>query len=377
MDFGLSEDQELLQASARDFLARECPPSRVREVASDPAGMSSALERAIAAMGWPGIVGPASFGGLGLGTFDATLLLAELGRVAAPGPFLFSSVLATTAIVRAGSAAQKRSWLTRLASGEATATIAWQEEEGRFDAPTIRLRARRTGRRFELAGRKLYVPYAAQADIWVVAARNGPHPDRGVTLFLVERPEKGVTIEEIETIDRTRRFYAVDFRSVLVGSDGVLGKPGEGAGMLEFLRDLASVAIAADSLGGAERVLEMAVAYAKTREQFGRPIGSFQAVKHLAAEMVARIEPSRSLFWYAAHAFDSLPKERSRAASMAKARLGEAYAEAANTAVQIHGGIGFTWEHDIHFWFKRAKWNELAFGDPSAHRERVACLGQY
>ncbi len=377
MNFGLSEEQELLQSSARDFLERECPPARVREIASDAAGLSGALESATAAMGWPGLLVPSSHGGLGLGALDVALVLAELGRSAAPGPFLFSSVLATWALVRAGDARQKRAWLPKLARGEAIATIAWQEEEGRFDPPSIALRARKAGRGWELRGRKLYVPYAAQADLWIVVARTASQPEKGVSLFLVERPEKGASVEEIETVDRTRRFHALELRGVRVGPDATLGRPGTTAALLDELRDLAAIALAADSLGGAERVLEMAVAYAKTREQFGRPIGSFQAVKHLAAEMVAKIEPSRSLLWYAAHTFDSNAKERGRTASMAKARLGEVYSWAANTAVQIHGGIGFTWEHDIHFWFKRAKWNELAFGDSSAHRERVAALGGY
>jgi len=164
---------------------------------------------------------------------------------------------------------------------------------------------------------------------------------------------------------------------VAVDREDVLGRVGGAWPVLARLLDLAAVGLAADALGGAEQVLDMAVAYAKTREQFGRPIGSFQAMKHMAAEMVADIEPSRSLLWYAAHAQDARPREASRAASMAKASLCDIYARSSNRAVQMHGGIGFTWEHDLHFWFKRAKWNELAFGDPSFHRERVAALGGF
>jgi len=166
-------------------------------------------------------------------------------------------------------------------------------------------------------------------------------------------------------------------RNVRVGREHVLGTVGRAWPVVAKLLDVAAVALAADALGGSERVLDMAVAYSKTREQFGRPIGSFQAIKHMAADMVAEIEPARSLLWYAAHALDALPREASRAASMAKASLCDIFARCADRSVQMHGGIGFTWEHDLHFWFKRAKWNELAFGDPSYHRERVATLSEF
>jgi alkylation response protein AidB-like acyl-CoA dehydrogenase len=169
----------------------------------------------------------------------------------------------------------------------------------------------------------------------------------------------------------------VAFRDVRVERAALLGRPGRGWPLLARLLDLGAVGIAADSLGGAERALEMAVEYSKVREQFGRKIGSFQALKHMAAEMVADIEPARSLVWYAAWAFDHRPRESARAAAMAKARLGEVYSTVVNRAVQMHGGIGFTWEHDLHLWFKRARWNEVAFGDPTFQRERLAAIDRY
>ncbi len=378
MDFGLSEDQELLQASARDFLTRECPPAVVRQAAESPEGAASALDRKIAALGWTGLLVPESHGGLGLSPLDMALLLTEFGRVAAPGGFLFSAALATWALVLRGSAKQKKEWLPRLASGERTATLAWLEKSDRWDPAGIQLRARRHGSRYVLTGKKLFVPYAASSDVLVTPVRtSGGEAPSGVTLLLVERTAPGVSVRPLDSIDRTRRVHEVDFHRVEVGVEQRLGRAGDAWPTLVRLLDFGAVALAADGLGGSERVLEMAVDYSKTREQFGRPIGSFQAVKHLAAEMVADVEPARSLAWYAAYILDSAPREASRAASMAKARLSDVYAGTANRAVQIHGGIGFTWEHDIHFWFKRAKWNELAFGDATFHRERVAATSGF
>jgi alkylation response protein AidB-like acyl-CoA dehydrogenase len=378
MDFGLSDEQELLQQSAREFLSRECLPTLVREVAATPPGISESLERKIADMGWTGLLIPQSHGGLGLGALDTAILLGELGRAAAPGTFLFSAVLATTAIVRAGDRRQKQDWLPKLASGERTATIAILEESDRLDPAGIRARAKRSRSGYRLSGKKLFVPYAASVDWLIVVCRtSGADSAAGISLFLIDRNAPGVSVRPLETIDRTRRIYEVELRNVFIEADRRLGRAGSGWPILADVLDLAAVALAADALGGSEQVLDMAVGYAKTREQFGRPIASFQAVKHMAAEMVADIEPARSLLWYAAHAHDALPREASRAASMAKARLCEIYARASNRAVQMHGGIGFTWEHDLHFWFKRAKWDESAFGDPAFHRSRVASLGGF
>ncbi|MET0151858.1 MAG: acyl-CoA dehydrogenase family protein [Candidatus Binatia bacterium] len=378
MDFGLSDDQELLQKSARDFLARECTPSVVRQAAQATPGSSEAVERRMAEMGWPGVLVPESYGGLALGMLDAAVLIGELGRVAAPGPFLFSAVLATQAIMTAGNRMQKQEWLPKLASGHATATMALLEASDRLDPPGVRTRARRLASGYRISGAKLFVPYAHTADVLITACRtSGSDGASGITLFLVDRRSPGLTIRLLDTIDRTRRVCEVELRNVQVGREHVLGLVGGGWPVIAKILDVAAVALAADALGGAERVLEMSVDYSKTREQFGRPIGSFQAIKHMAAEMVAEVEPARSLLWYAAYAQDERKREATRAASMAKASLCDIFARSANRAVQMHGGIGFTWEHDLHLWFKRAKWNELAFGDPTYHRERVATLSAF
>jgi len=378
VDFGLSDEQRLLQEAARDFLTREVSSAVVRQTAESTSGTNDAVDRKLAELGWMGILIPESHGGLGLGTLETALLLVEFGRAAVPGPFFASSVLAAAALVEAGDRRQRNKWLPKIAAGETTATMAVLEAADRLDAAGVQARARRARSGYRLDGTKIFVPYAHVVDLLIVAARTTPGDgDRGITLFLVDRRASGVNVRTLETIDRTRRACEVELRAVDVGGEDVLGRVGGGWPTVAKALDLAAVALAADGLGGTERVLEMAVEYSKTRQQFGRPIGSFQAIKHLAAEIVADVEPARSLVWYAAHARDVLPREASRAASMAKASLCDIYSRSANRAVQMHGGIGFTWEHDLHFWFKRAKANEVAFGDSSFHRERVATLSGF
>jgi alkylation response protein AidB-like acyl-CoA dehydrogenase len=372
MDFGLSEEQEMLQRSAREFLVQECPPSFVRELFKDKDGFSRELHRKMAEQGWTGLLIPEPYGGLGLHMLDMALLLEEMGRAVVPGPFLFSAVLATLALMQGGSPAQKKAWLPRLAAGEAVGTLAFLEADDRLDAAGVTLKARKSRDGYNLSGTKMFVPFAAVADVLLVAARTSGRDEAGVSVMLVERETPGVTISPLEIFDLTRRVYAVEFKNVLIPKTAVVGGEGQGWKILARLIDAACVALAADSLGGAQKALEMAVEYTKVRTQFNRPIASFQALKHMAAEMASEIEPARALVWYAAHAFDARPREASRAAALAKARLSDVYARTTNRAVQMHGGIGFTWEHDMHLWFKRAKWNEFAFGDATYHRERLA-----
>ncbi len=377
MDFGLSEDQEALAHSAREFLARECAPALVRETAKTPDGVPRALYAKMAELGWTGLVVPEKDGGLGLGAHELAHVLEELGRAAAPGPFLGTQLVAA-ALVRAGSAAQKKRWLPRLLAGEALGALAYLEESDRHDPAGIAAVARGTAKGWRLRGTKLFVMGVPGADLLVVAARTRAGTGAaGVSLFLVEAGAPGVRVRPQETIDLTRRVGEVELRDAVVERGALLGRPGQGWPLLARLLDLGAVGIAADSLGGAARALEMSVEYAKTRQQFGRPIGSFQAVKHMAAEMVAEVEPARSLVWYAAYALDRRPREAARAAAVAKARLGEVYTATVDRAVQMHGGIGFTWEHDLHLWFKRARWNEVAFGDPTFQRERLAAIDGY
>ena len=367
IDFGLSEDQEALQRAAREFLTAECAPAVVRETVKTTDGVPRALYKGMAEQGWMGLIVPEKEGGVGLGALELGLVLEELGRVAAPGPFL-STQLVVAALLRAGSAAQRKAWLPRLASGELLGAVAYLEESDRHDADGIQAKARRTRDGWVLGGTKLFALEAPGADLLLVAARTRA----GVSLFLVERATSGVRVRPQETMDLTRRVAEVALKDAAVPATALLGGDGKGWPTLARVLQLGALAIAADSLGGASRTLEMAVEYAKVREQFGRKIGSFQAVKHIAAEMVAEVEPSRSLVWHAAYAFEHAPREAPRAIAMAKARLGDVYSRTARRAVELHGGIGFTWEFDLHLWYKRAQMNEVLFGDPTLHRERLA-----
>ena len=377
MDFGLSEEQQTLQRTARVLLAAECPPQLVRDVAESEDGVPRALYRTLADLGWFSMLVPEHAGGLGLETLDLALIMEELGRVAAPGPFL-STQLVIAALLRGGSARQRRTWLRRFMDGTAFGALVHHESAGgaapRDNAP----RARRTRTGYTLDGTVQLVLDAAAADVLLVAAR--PRAARrppGISLFLVEADAPGVRIRRHRGLDLSRRLADVQLRDVAVPAEARLGRDGEASALLERLLDLAAVGVAADSLGGAQQTLDMAVEYAKVREQFGRSIGSFQAIKHIAAEMVADVEPARSLVWYAAYVQDHGPRERRRLASMAKASLSDVYSRTARRSVEIHGGIGFTWEFDLHLWFKRAHLSESLFGDAAHHRERIAQLDRY
>jgi len=377
IDFGLSEEQEALQRSAREFLVRECPPALVRETAKADDGVPRALYRQMAELGWMGLLVPEKQGGLGLAALDLALVLEELGRVAAPGPFL-PTQLVIAGLLRAGSSAQRAAWLPRLVAGEAFATVAHVEESDQQEPAGIQTRAARKGDGWVLSGAKLFVPEAQAADVFLVAARTeaGTGPE-GVSLFLVDRGVRGVRVKPHRHVDLSRRFGEVVLKDVALSDSALLGDAGQGWPVLARLLDLAAVGIAADSLGGAQRAFEMAIEYSRVREQFGRKIGSFQALKHIAAEMLADIEPARSLVWYAAYAWDRRPRDAARAAAMAKASLGDVYSRTVRRSVEMHGGIGFTWEFDLQLWFKRAHTNETLFGDPSFHRERVAQLERF
>ncbi|MGH7949649.1 MAG: acyl-CoA dehydrogenase family protein [Candidatus Binataceae bacterium] len=373
MDFGLSEVQQQLKESARGFLAKECPTTLVRKVMAADDSMPRELWAAMAKLGWHGLVVPEKFGGAGLTMLDVAILLEELGFAATPGPFLFSSVLAAKILAEGAGADLNSKWLPKLADGTVIGTVAIVEQGDGLATSDITTTARKNDAGWTLTGAKWFVPYANVADFIVVAAKTGSAPD-DVALFAVETASQGVRVTELKNLDLTRRVSLVELRDVAVPAAGQLDG---GATLLRRLIDLGAVAVAADSLGGSERALEMAVEYSKVREQFGKPIGSFQALKHAAAEIVADLEPARALLWYAAYAQDALPDAASRAAAMAKARLCDIYSRASDRAVLMHGGIGFTWEHDIHLWFKRARFNESYFGSPVFHRDRVATLSGY
>jgi alkylation response protein AidB-like acyl-CoA dehydrogenase len=372
MDFGFSQEQEMLRATAREFFENECPSTFVRARMEEDAGVTADFWKKLAEQGWLGLVYPEEFGGTGLGFVDLTVLMEEMGRAVMPGPFL-STLLAGLAILEAGSVEQKKEWLAKLSDGAAKASLAWTEPSARWDAAGVTTGARNTGGTWTLTGTKLFVPDAHLADVLVVAARTseGKRPEDGVSLFLVEAGAKGLTTKLLPTMDQTRKLCEVK----LDGTPGVLlGAKDAGWAPLERVVQRATVALCAEMCGGAQKVLDMTTEYAKIRIAFGKPIGSYQGVKHRAADMLVDVENAKSLTYYAAWAVDENVPEAALACSMAKAYASDAYRKVAGAGIQLHGGIGFTWEHDLHLYFKRAKSSEFTFGDATYHRERVAQL---
>jgi alkylation response protein AidB-like acyl-CoA dehydrogenase len=371
VDFAFSEEQEMLRASARDFLAKQCPPAKVRQLMESDDAYDPELWRRIAEMGWTGLGIPEQYGGVG-GFLDLVVVMEEAGRALLPGPFYSTMGLAVPALIEAGSEAQKKAVLGAIASGEARATAAITEPSGRWDAEGIGLEARPSGEGWTLNGVKLFVPDAAVADHMVVAARTRGSGEAGVTLFLVSGRPKGMTVTGMKTLDMTRRWYEVKFDGVQLGADAVMGSPGEGWTALKRALEWSAAALSAEMVGGSQHVLDASVEYAKTRQQFGKPIGIYQAVSHKLADMLMETESARSATYYAAWAVDADAPDRSLAVSMAKAYTSDAFRRASGNGIQVHGGIGFTWEHDMHLYFKRAKASEVTLGDATYHRELVA-----
>ena len=375
MDFGFSEEQEMLRSAARDFLAKECDIPYVRKMMDDERGYSDKVWRQMAELGWMGLTLPEAYGGSGLTFVDLVVVLEEMGRLVTPGPFFSTVALGAVALLEGGSDAQKQAWLPKLAEGKLIATVAQLEPSGRWDADGIALEARKDGGGYRLSGTKLFVPDGHTADLLIVAGRApGSKGSDGVALFLVDGHAPGVKTTLLKTMDQTRKLAEVVLQDVVVPAERALGTPGAGWTRLERIVDRGKVGLCAEMCGGAQRVLEMSVEYAKIREQFGRPIGSFQAIQHKCANMLVESESAKSATYYAAWAVANDVPEAPLAAAMAKAYCSDAYRHIAGEGIQIHGGIGFTWEHDMHIYFKRAKSSEVTFGDATWNREVVAQL---
>jgi alkylation response protein AidB-like acyl-CoA dehydrogenase len=359
MDFALTEEQELLQETVRSFVAGECPPQKLREIFDAGGGDDAALWAGIAELGLPGLIVPEEFGGAGLELLDLALAVEVMGSACLPGPFLGHS-LACLAIVLGGSAAQKERWLPGLADGSCVGTVALGEPGDRWQPESWTL----DGSRDTVTGEKAYVPFGERADLLVVGLAGGG-------LGVVDRAAGGVSASDQDGIDRSRPIARVEF-------DGApcevlcAGPPGVAAA--SRLYDAGLVILAADSFGVGVGLLDQCVEYAKTRQQFGFPIAQFQAIKHQLARIGTDLEPTRGLYWYAAHAFDHIAGEARHSAALAKAHITDRAMAAAREAVEIHGGLGFTWECDVQMWFKRAMFNRAFLGTPDVQRERCAAL---
>jgi alkylation response protein AidB-like acyl-CoA dehydrogenase len=374
MNFAFTEEQEELRSSARAFLAEHSSSERVRQAMDSEFGYDPEVWKRIGSeLGWTSVAIPEPYGGIGLGDVELVALMEMMGESLLCAPFFSSICLAAGALRVAGSDEQKREYLPALAEGQRTATLAWMEASSGCDPCDFAALAEPSGDELVLRGAKHFVIDGASAELLIVAARApGSRGDAGVGLFLVPADAQGVEIRALPTMDPTRRQAALTLDGVRLPASARLGAAETGADALREILDRAAIALAGEQVGGAQRCLDLSVAYAKERVQFGRPIGSFQAIKHKCADMMVRVESARSAAYYAACVAAEGAAELPRAASLAKAYCSEAFFHCAAESIQIHGGVGFTWEYDPHLYFKRAQAGEQLLGDPSHHRERIA-----
>jgi len=353
MQFGLSESQEFLKNSAREFFEGECPGAEMRRLMETDNAYDEALWSKLTDQGYTGIIFPEAYGGVGLGKVELMLLMEEAGRALLPGPLFSTVVLAGSVLEAVATPANKKKYLAPICSGEARATVAVLEAGASWNQRDVRLSATNG----KLSGEKLFVADAAVADFILVVARNG--------VFIVDGKAHGLKISPMSAMDLTRKIYVVEFSNT----------PAEEIGATTDLPrafDIATAALAAEIVGGMQRTLEITVEYAKTRKQFGKPIGMFQAIQHQCADMYLETESARSAVYYAGWALEENSPDASTAVSIAKMYASDAGRTVGNRGIQIHGGMGFTWENDLHLYYRRAKASETAFGDATFHRERIA-----
>ena len=376
MMLGTTQEHEELRASVRRFLADKAPLPRVRELMETEDGTDAAVwQQAGAQLGLQGLAIPEAYGGAGFTFAEQAIVLEEFGAALYGGPYLASAVLAATAVGASPDEGARRGLLPGIASGETIATLAFTEDDGSWDPASIRMTAVKDGDAWKLAGHKSFVLDGHAAGLILVVAQTSA----GLSLFAVDAPVLpgtalpgtggGLSRTSLPTLDQTRKLARLEFADV---AGRLIGSPGDAAAVLDRTLDVAAIALAAEQLGGAQRALDMAVEYAKIRHQFGRPIGSFQAIKHRCADLLLEVESLRSAVGYAAAAVAEDSAEIPVLASLVKAYASETYFHVAAENIQIHGGIGFTWEHDAHLYFKRAKSSELFLGDAAYHRERLA-----
>jgi alkylation response protein AidB-like acyl-CoA dehydrogenase len=365
-DFGFTEEHALARGEARRFLEDRSPITEVRRLATDEAGFDRKLFADIAKLGWIGLGTPTDFGGLGLDDLHLVLLMEEMGRVLLPSPY-FGSLLALFAIERAGSGAQRSSLLPPIIAGDRIATFALSEPEGSFEPDELSTTAEQVQGGFVIRGTKTHVLFGSGADVCVVPCRES---GGGVALFVVDVPVAGARIEIEKPLDTTRRMSRMTFDGVRVGSSARLD--GDAAAALSATHLFGALMLAAEMTGGLERTLGITRDYAATRVQFGRPIGAFQAVKHPVVDMMIGCEYARSLAVGAAVARRSDPVRAEALVRSAKAHAGDAFLFASKKGVQLHGGFGFTWDCDVHFYFKRALWSRVTLGDAAFHRRHIA-----
>lgn len=353
MEFGLSESQEFLKDSARKFFAGECPSAEMRRLMETNTAYDAALWSKIIEQGYTGIIFPETYGGVGLGKVELMLLMEEAGRALLPGPFFSTVVLAGSVLETVATPAHKKNYLAPICRGEVRATVALVEASASWNLRDVQLSVANG----KLTGEKFFVSDAAIADFIVVVARDG--------VFVADSKARGLKISPMSAMDLTRKLYVVEFNNTPAEKIGSITD-------LPLALDIATAALAAELVGGMQRTLEITVEYAKTRKQFGKPIGMFQAVQHQCADMYLETESSRSAVYYAGWALEENSPDAATAVSIAKMYASDAARTVGNRGIQVHGGMGFTWENDLHLYYRRAKASETAFGDATFHRERIA-----
>lgn len=372
MDLELSKEQKILKSSAQDFLKKESPASVMRELKDDDKGYSESIWKKMAELGWLGVIIPEAYGGMG-GTFmDLTLILEAMGEVCFPGPFFSTVVLGGSVILDAASEEQKKTLLPRLSNGDLILAVALTEPGNGYEMSSIHTQAIAEKDGFNINGKKLFVENAHIADYIVCAARtdSGGSPNEGLTLFLVDTKSKGITCAVLDTLAYDKQCEVV-FDNVHVPKENIIGEQGKASALLEVLLEKAAVAKCAEMVGCIQKAFDMTVAYGKERKQFGRPIGSFQAVQHHCANMVIDVDGARFITYQAAWKI-SQGISASMEASMAKAWTSDASRRVTFLGHQIHGAISFCDEHDMHLYYRKAKTAEVAFGDSNFHLEKVA-----
>ena len=372
MDLGFSEEQEMLRTTARDFLTNECPAELVKQLAEDEKGYSPEMWKKMAELGWMGLTFPEEYDGMGMTFLDLVVLLEEAGRACLPGPYFSTVVLAGYTIMEAASEEQKKELLTKIANGDLIVTLAVTEPSARYEPDAITVKASPDKDDYVINGTKLFVPDANIADYIICVARtkDGASPEDGLTLFLVDAKSPGITTTLLKTIAGDKQCEVL-FEDVRVPKENIIGELDKGWPVVEKVLEKATVGLCAQMVGGAQKALDMSVDYAKERVQFGRPIGSFQAIQHYCANMVTDVDGSKYITYEAAwKVSEGLPATME--VSMAKAWVNEAYRRVTLLGHQIHGAIGFCEDHDMPLYFKRAKGSEPTFGDADFHREMVA-----
>lgn len=380
MEFLLTEEQKMIRDTAQAFLAEVSTSTAIRRAMETERGFDNTTwERICGEMYWQAIHIPEEYGGMGLGYVELVVMLEQMGQYLLCSPFYSTVCLGANALIIAGTTEQKQQYLSQICESSLTATLAYTSNNGRWDAEAVKTIVKRQGNEYVLNGTYRYVPDGHTADLLIIAARSeGSQGEDGISLFAIKANTLGVKRTWLPTMDQTRKQAQIVLENVVLGDADLMGEYSSAWSQLKKIIDLATIASAAEQVGGSQQVLDLSVEYTKERVQFGRPVAGFQAVKHQAADMMQRTEVARSAIYYAACVAEEaisgglLANELSEAASVAKSYCSDSYFKNAGDAIQLHGGVGFTWEYDVHLYFKRAKSSEVFLGNGAYHREQIA-----